>query len=304
MGESADGVNGNAASGRGTAGASRTAPGDAERAVTRARHAAREVHDAAAQEAARAGLARELFARPVRDYAIQVLDRPIALLRAGCRAPLYELDLIGLRESGFEVAVTTVDQDHPLTRDAAAGRMTGPDRGEPPAAVSKPVLGDLRTIPLPPRSFDIVYCAALLEHIALAPLVLDRFVAALRPGGLILLRLRDRYCASAALDRLLPEAARRALWARLHPAEPGPFPAVYDPLASERGIQAYASLHGLVIARREAVRTPHGRPGRLAGAVSAACAVIAWLSRGRRTNAHDELLYVIRKPEDRFARLL
>ena len=32
--------------------------------------------------------------------------------------------------------------------------------------------------------------------------------------------------------------------------------------------------------------------------------MIGWLSRNRRTDAHDELLYVIRKPEDSSARLL
>jgi hypothetical protein len=34
------------------------------------------------------------------------------------------------------------------------------------------------------------------------------------------------------------------------------------------------------------------------------CAAISWLTRGRFTNGHDELLYVIRKPLDRFARVV
>ena len=34
------------------------------------------------------------------------------------------------------------------------------------------------------------------------------------------------------------------------------------------------------------------------------CAAIAWLTRGRLTDRHDELLYVIRKPTDRFARVV
>jgi hypothetical protein len=34
------------------------------------------------------------------------------------------------------------------------------------------------------------------------------------------------------------------------------------------------------------------------------CAAIARLTRGRFTNSHDELLYVIRKPQDRFARVV
>jgi SAM-dependent methyltransferase len=263
---------------------------DARRAVVRARHAATSARRAAQDEAERTRLVRELFARPARDYVYQVLGRPVAVLLGGCQTPVEELGLDKLRESGFEISVTTVDQDDPVTRAAAP--------------YGRPLLGDLRTVPLPPRSFDIVYCGFLLERIPHAPLVLDRFVAALRPGGLLLLRLRDRDCAAAALDRILPRAVRKALWSRLRPGQAGPFPAIYDPLASARGIQAYALTHGLVITRRESARTLPGPPGRLSSAVSAARTLVAWLSRDRLTDTHDELLYVIRKPEDRFARLV
>jgi hypothetical protein len=75
-------------------------------------------------------------------------------------------------------------------------------------------------------------------------------------------------------------------------------------VTSARGLQAYALSHGLVVVRRETARTVPEPPGRLTGAVGVARALIAWLSRGRLTDAHDELLYVIRKPEDRFARLV
>ena len=190
--------------------------------------------------------------------------------------------------------MTTVDQNDPAVC-AAAGRAAGS-----PA----PVLGDLRAVPLAPRSFDIVHCGLLLDRIPNAELVLDRFVAALRPGGLLLLRIRDRDCAAGLLERLTPEPVRRMVWARLRAGEPGPFPAIYDPVSSDHGIQAYTVSHGLVIIRREAARTVPGPPGRLSSATGAARALIARLSRGRMTDAHDELLYVIRKPEDRVARLV
>ncbi len=208
-------------------------------------------------------------------------------------SPLGELGLEQLRDGGYDISVTTVDQDDPAS--CAAGRAAGS-----PA----PVLGDLRAVPLAPRSFDIVHCGLLLDRIPHAELVLDRFVAALRPGGLLLLWIRDRDCAAGLLDRLTPERVRRMIWARLHAGEPGPFPAIYDPISSGRGIQAYTVSHGLVIIRRETARTAAGPPGRLSGAIGGARALLAWLSRGRLTNAHDELLYVIRKPEDHFARLV
>lgn len=274
--------------GRG-AGREDAAARNAQEAVVRARHAASKARLAAESEAERGRVVREMFAQPIRDYLYQVLGRPIAVLRAGCRAPIEELGLEKLRASGYEISVTTVDPDSPAGETAGTGSA---------------LRGDLRMVPLPPRSFDIVYCGFLLERIPHAALVLDRFVAALRPGGLLLLRVRDRDCAAAALDRMAPEPVRRMLWARLHAGEPGPFPAIYDPVTSARGLQAYTASHGLVIVRHETARTAPGPPGRLTSAIGMTLALIAWLSRGRLTDVHDEMLYVIRKPEDRLARLV
>jgi hypothetical protein len=165
------------------------------------------------------------------------------------------------------------------------------------------VQGDLRTLPLPPRSQDIVLCSLLLQRTRNAELVLDRLVAAIRPGGLLLLRFSDRDSAAGFLDRALPPVGRRAIWRRRQPGQPGPYPAVYERLSSTRGVQAYALMRELVIAERRAqgglAGTLTGPPGFLA-----AQKLIAWLSRGRLTAAHEELLYVLRKPEDRFARIL
>src|SRR6201999_1865116 len=267
--------------------------GDPPPAVQRARHAASTARQVAAIRARRAQGERELFAQPVQDYLYQALGRPLSVLRGGGRTPIGGLGLERLRDSGYQIILTMVDQDPALNRailaDPAIRLMPGPV-----------LLGDLRSVALPPRSFDVVYSAFLLEHIPNAALVLDRFVTALRPGGLLLLRVQDRDCAAALLDRKPPEPLRRALWARLHPGEPGPFPAVYEPLTSAHGLQAYAAAHGLVIARREAGRSVPVAPTRLSAAVQIARRLVAGLTRDRCTDAHDELLYVIRKPEDRF----
>ena len=119
-------------------------------------------------------------------------------------------------------------------------------------------MADLRSVPLPPRSFDIVHCALLLHRVPHAELILDRFAAALRPDGLLLLRIRDRDCAAGFLDRKSLAWIRRMLWARLHPGEPGPFPAIYDQASSASGIQAFALMRGLVIVTQR--RTSGARP--------------------------------------------
>ncbi len=124
-----------------------------------------------------------------------------------------------------------------------------------------------------------MHCALLLDRIPHVELVLDRFTTALRPGGLLLLRIRDRDCAAGLLDRLLPRWARRRLWAMLEPERPGPFPAVYEQAASDRGVQAYIRKRGLVIVRRETARTWPDGPDRVSRAVSAARGLISWLTR-------------------------
>jgi SAM-dependent methyltransferase len=235
------------------------------------------------------------FVEPLREWALAGPGRPICVLQAGCLAPLRELGLGELADNGYEVSVSVVDTDHPLV-----GTVLQQVRD----AYDDVIVGDLRTVPLQPRGFDVVYCGHLLERIRHAELVLDRLVSALRPGGLLLIRVSNRDSARALLDRRLPAQARHAIWRRLHPGVPGPFPAVYEEVASERGMASYTLMRGLVIAQRATERTLPGAPGRLSSSVRFTCAVITQLSRGRYDDSHDELLYVIRKPEDRFARVV
>ncbi len=234
-----------------------------------------------------------LFTRYTRDYVTGHDGHQITILQAGCTTADGDLGAGVLREAGADIAVSLIDDDQPVTRAALAADES----------LAGCVLGDLRTVPLPPRSHDIVLCTLLLQRIDHAELVLDRLVAAIRPGGLLLLRFSDRDSSGGFLDRVLPLAARTALWRKRRPGRPGPYPAVYERLSSVRGVQAYALMRELVIAERQAL-------GGLAGGMAeprgflAAQKLAAGLSRGRLTAAHEELLYVLRKPEDRFARIL
>ena len=238
--------------------------------------------------------ANRFFAEPLRDYVLSKLGHPLTILQAGCLAPLRELGLGHLETGGFEVSVSVVDTDDPNAREVL--KQTGDTYDEV-------IMGDLRTVRLPPRGFDIVYCAQLLEHVAHVELVLDRLTSALRPGGLLLIRAADRDSASGLVDRLLPAPARHAIWRRMRPGVPGPFPAVYEKTVSERGISSYALLRGLVIDHHARERTLPASPPRLSSSVRVMCAIISRLSRGRYVDEHDELLYVIRKPHDSFARV-
>ncbi len=233
-----------------------------------------------------------LFTRAALDYAAHRPGQPLALLQAGCTTAGGDPDVATLRAVACDIAVSLIDDDS-LTARAVALADPG---------LASCTLGDLRTTPLPPRTFDIVHCALLLERISHTELVLDRLVETLKPGGLLLLSTADRDCAAGFLDRVFPRSLRAMIWRRLRPGEPGPYPAVYEPLVSARGIQSYTLQRGLVIGPRQALNLLAGRrrpPGLLLLG-----RFVARLSGGRLTAAHDELRYVIRKPESGFARVL
>jgi len=232
-----------------------------------------------------------LFTRSALDYVAHQDGQAISVLQAGCATAHGDLDLTALGTGSDLVTVALIDDDNPVTRAAVARR---PD-------LSTAVLGDLRTVPLAPRSLDIVHCCLLLDRVSQADIVLGRLVDALRPGGLLLLRLADRNCAAGFLDRVLPRPLRALAWRSLRPGEPGPYPAVYEELTSARGIHAFVTRRGLVIGGREA---RSALAGRRRPVLAATTRLVAAATRGRLTAAHDELGYVIRKPEDRFARVL
>jgi len=239
-----------------------------------------------------------LFTWSVLDYAARRPGRSISVIQAGCATAGTDLDFATLRASHCTATLTLLDDDNPFTRAAVTAPAAVAARPELAAAG----LGDLRTVPLLPRSADVVHCCLLLDRISNAELVLGRLVDALRPGGLLLLRAADRYTAAGFLDRRLPGPLRARAWRSLRPGEPGPYPARYEPLTSSPGIRLFTSRHGLVIARREVssrLDVSRRRP---------VIRCLRWLvaagSRGRLTAAHDELRYVIRKPEDPFARVL
>lgn len=227
-----------------------------------------------------------LFTRFAVDYAAQRPGRTIAILQAGCTTADQDLDLAALAVVGYDVDISYVDDEFPATRAAVAARPE----------LRSATLGELRLVPLKPRSFDIVHCSLLLHRISHAEVVLGRLAGAVRPGGLLMLRITDPGSAAGFLDRRMPQFIRRLAWRSARPGQPGPYPAIYEPVASVRGVEAFMSRYGLAIAHRELISS--------ATSGGASARLVTWMSRGRIGCEHDELRYVVRKPEDRFARVL
>ncbi|MFD9950053.1 class I SAM-dependent methyltransferase [Nonomuraea sp. NPDC059023] len=227
----------------------------------------------------------DLFGQRIREQWTEQLGRRLDILIAGCARdePL-------LLER-METRVTGVDEELPAVRAVVEGRQD----------LVSWALGDMRSVPMPPRSFDVIQLTFLLERIQHAELVLDRMLQALRPGGLVLLRMRDRRSAYGWCDRAVPSWLRSLLWKRLvAEGTPGPLPAVYEPITSRDGMHAFCLTRGLMITDDQTTTTgpAMGRIG------SAAVALVDKLTRGRLPSSHDEVTMVIRKPQNHFARLI
>lgn len=236
----------------------------------------------------------DVFSKKIREQWTEQLGRKLDILVAGCgRASTSifgdgNMDRFGSRVSG-------IDEDLPALRAYATKRDD----------LDSCTLGDLRHVPIPQRSYDVIFVDFLLDRIRNAEIVLDRMAAGLRPGGLMLIRLRDRSSAYGFCDRVLPSWLRRMVWKRFVPAGTvGPLPAVYEPVSSREGIHAYCLMRGLMIAEDYTRTSGPACRGPRAGLVETVCGIVGKLSGGRLPAGHDEIILVIRKPQSHFARLI
>lgn len=229
----------------------------------------------------------ELFECRIREYH-QRCPRKLRILEAGC-GRRWNLDL-----SGIDVHLTGIDID----ADSVQLRMG--EAGD----LDDAIVGDLREVALPPGSFDITFSSFVLEHVAGAEQLLDRLVAAVRPGGLVLLRIPDRDSVFGFLTRHTPHWVHVQYWRRIRGIEQagrpgfGPFPVVYDGVVSWRGMTAYCKLNGLEIIDAYSSNFHLRSWGGRAAMVDYGLRSMALLSFGRLTADHNNLAFVIRKPTD------
>jgi SAM-dependent methyltransferase len=227
----------------------------------------------------------ELFERRIREYAT---SRPgeIRILEAGC-GRRWSLDLTGV---GFHVTGIDLNADAMRMRLAEIGDL------------DSAIVGDLRMTSLPAGSYDVVFSSFVLEHIAGAEQVLDRLIPAIRPGGLLLLRIPDRDSVYGFVTRHSPywlrvQYKRRIKGAkRAGTAGRGPFPPVYDRVVSWRGMTAYCRERGLEIVDAYSSNFYLHSLGRFAGLADRVLRSVAKCTGGRLTGDHNNLALVIRAP--------
>lgn len=223
----------------------------------------------------------DVFARHVR-----ALSGPLTILEAGCgRRWALELEGVDYRLVGVDINAASMK-----LRQSVVGDL------------DEAIVGDLRTVPLEAGRYDVVFCSFVLEHVEDAELVLSRLVSALKPAGLLLLRIPDRDAVYGWLARHTPHRShvwyKRVIRGSKHAGSPGhgPFPVVYDSIVSWRELQEYCAEHGLTIV--DAMST-NGHlaffPRGVRQLINLGFHAIATTSRGRLTADHANLALVIRR---------
>lgn len=217
---------------------------------------------------------------------VRALPGPLRILEAGCgrQWPL------NLQRSDYRL--TGIDLDvHALN-----SRMHR--RGD----LHEAIVGDLCAKGMiPDGAYDVVYSSFVLEHIQDAESALRNMVGGLKHGGMLLLRIPDRFSVYGWAARITPfrlhVAYRRYVLGDANAGKPGhsPYPTYHASVVSRRGIRAFCETHGCEVMREYGLAYYLQRENLRTLAVKVAVLAVWALSLGRLAWRHNNLTYVIRK---------
>jgi SAM-dependent methyltransferase len=201
-------------------------------------------------------------------------------------------------------------QSWPIRMPALHLQITGIDldaealriRQERHTDLDEAIVGDLRNVSLPANAFDVAYCAFVLEHVAGAEVVLDALVAAVRPGGRVVILVPNGKSVYGFMSRHAP--LRAAVLYKKHieglkdAGKPGhaPYTTVYDPVVTLGGMRDYARRAGLTIIEEYGIDYTIYSFAPTRRVLRWGLRVIAAGSRGRLTASHNNLGFVLERP--------
>jgi SAM-dependent methyltransferase len=229
------------------------------------------------------GFDRGIFEHRIRELAAE--RGKLEILDAGC-GRRWRLSL-----EGVDYRLTGIDVDEEALRA----------RREQVGDLNEWIVSDLHTAELGEQSYDVIYCSYVLEHVAGARRVLDRFSEALRPGGLLILRIPDRDSVYGFLTRITPfwvhVKYRRWMTGHKTAGKPGhePYPTVYDHVVSRAGIASYGHGSGFETLDEYGSDFYLRDIGRWRLLIGPLVKVVGTLSFGRLTARHNNLSIVLRK---------
>jgi SAM-dependent methyltransferase len=224
------------------------------------------------------------IADAIREIARKANGR-VRILEAGCgnRWPI-ELPDLDCHLTGVDLDATALQIRQYVQKD-----------------LHESIHGDLCTVDLGTATFDVVYCAYVLEHIRAADVALSNLVRALKPGGLLVLRVPDPHTARGLVTSATPfwfhVFYHRVVMKRPTAGKPGhaPYPTYYHPVISESGMSRFAKMHGLSCHAR--LVDSFARDGRgIAGVVFRLGArMVHVITAGHYTSEYSDIVYLFRK---------
>ncbi len=201
-------------------------------------------------------------------------------------------------------------QKWPLKLEGIDRFITGVDIDEAALALRKAkhndlheiVIGDLRTLDLPANHFDVIYTSYVLEHIENINKVLTNFTLWLKPGGLIVIKVPDRYTVYGFLARLTPHwlhvSYYRYIKGKTQAGKPGhaPYPIVYDPELSRGGIKAFCAQNGLQLSMEMGKNNYLRKRSKKDKIVGFFARTLSALSMGKLAWRYNDVIFIIQKP--------
>lgn len=115
------------------------------------------------------------------------------------------------------------------------------------------ILGDLETFPLPPSSFDIIFCWDVVEHLKHPEKAMQNFAQTTRPGGLIILGAPVVTSLKGTITKYSPHWFHVAIYRHLlgskTAGKPGyaPFPTYLRYSISPVALQKFAQKNDLTV---------------------------------------------------------
>jgi SAM-dependent methyltransferase len=169
------------------------------------------------------------------------------------------------------------------------------------------IVGDIETYRFEPRSFDVVICWNVLEHLTHPERALDQFRRAVRDDGMIILGLPNLMSVKGLVTKITPHrfhlfVHRRLLRRPLAGVDGrGPFPTTLRRSISPGGLRRFARRHGLSVlylARYEALQQTELRNRlHLTGWVwSAVAGMVRLLTLGALASERTDLIVVLGRP--------
>lgn len=203
----------------------------------------------------------------------------LRVLEAGC-GRRWPFDLSGIPHTvtGVDLDADALDHRRNIRKD-----------------LDTAIVGDVRSVTFDPQSFDVIYCAFVLEHVEGVAGVLSNFAAWIRPGGLVIITIPDRQSVYGFVTRVTPHwfhvAYKRwfsPLGKRAGTPGFGPYRTCYDPVLAQPGFHRFCASLGLQ-------QVEELKFGQLPKYQQLATRVVSACTFNHLKSGHIDLLYIFRR---------